>query len=366
VKKFWSFSVGDDQATLNKIDEDTVELLQLLGPRVSPPDRKTVCDAISSGKAFSAFNDDERAVICSRIVKFDGLIPSLYTFFQDFKYLETCALCIKRLIPPPRNSIKQSMQAIFVASPETEEKSLIQTSEICFYEGRADSSERLDMAYRQIWLYAMRHYPLMPRDPARSLKSNRNRQKPDKHTIHDMAKLAHKLGFRSVQITELIKRSADYQLALDCLLQARPPDLFDYDPLTLHVFASEIVGCFSTAVPVESDGNAQLVDITATLRDRCGIPYTSTQKQDSRFLFIDFLHGNEVPGSQTVTTIYVRWYVYFAFFGRPSHKDSTHQAELRNDFGFQLPQSPISFPEETVHDAASPCDSFVSAIDTLA
>lgn len=264
-------------------------------------------------------------MICSRIVQFEGLIPSLYTFFQDFKYLETCARCIKRLIPPPRTSIKRSMQAIFVASPEIEEKSLIQTSEIGFYERSADSSERLDVAYRQIWLYAMRHYPLMPRDPERSVKSNRTRQKPDKHTIHDMAKLAHKLGFRSVQIKELMKRSTDYQLALEYLFQAQPPDLFEYDPLTLEVLAGEIMDCFSTAVPIESNSNnAQLSEVTATLHDQYGIPYISTQKQDSRFLFIDFLHGNKVLGSKTITTIYVRWYVYFAFFRRSLYTRIAH------------------------------------------
>ena len=72
------------------MDSDTVEALQLLAPGKSRTNAKTACGPVLSGHAFAEFSDDERQAICSRMKDVDGLIPSLYTFFEDFKYLESC------------------------------------------------------------------------------------------------------------------------------------------------------------------------------------------------------------------------------------------------------------------------------------
>lgn len=60
-------------------------------------DGTMACGMVLSGRAFGGFSDKERQVIWSRMQRFDGLIPSLYTFFEDLKYLEACAYCVKRL-----------------------------------------------------------------------------------------------------------------------------------------------------------------------------------------------------------------------------------------------------------------------------
>lgn len=80
---------------MKKIDLDTVDALQLLAPGKSRTDAKTACGLILSGQAFAEFRDEERRIIWNRMKDFDGLIPSLYTFFEDFKYLESCAHCVK-------------------------------------------------------------------------------------------------------------------------------------------------------------------------------------------------------------------------------------------------------------------------------
>ncbi|RJE16775.1 hypothetical protein PHISCL_10888, partial [Aspergillus sclerotialis] len=102
------------------------------------------------------------------------------------------------------------MKHMFVV-PEEEEDCLIQTSESTIRHHRTDNTERLDLGYRQIWLYAMRHYPLMPPDPKSDddLLAKPNRTKADERAIYDMAELASRLGFYSPEIERLLKESPD-------------------------------------------------------------------------------------------------------------------------------------------------------------
>ena len=79
---------------MKKIDLDTVDTLQLLAPGKSRNDAKKACGLILSGQAFAEFSDEDRRTIWNRMKNFDGLIPSLYTFFEDFKYLVKSGKCL--------------------------------------------------------------------------------------------------------------------------------------------------------------------------------------------------------------------------------------------------------------------------------
>jgi hypothetical protein len=102
---------------------------------------------------------------------------------------------------------------------------IIQTSESTFRWLRATEAECLEAGYQQLWLYAMRHYPLMPPDPKNTddLMAKPTRANPDPRVIYDMAHLAHRLGFRSPEIDRLLTSSPDHQIARSALLQARKP-----------------------------------------------------------------------------------------------------------------------------------------------
>ncbi|KAJ5593226.1 hypothetical protein N7537_010130 [Penicillium hordei] len=96
------------------------------------------------------------------------LIPSLYTFFEDFKYLEAYTYYIKRLYGLIDISIWRTISLIFILPLE---------------EGTAILGV----------LYAIRYYTLIPPD----LKSDdkllvkSTRSKPDKRAIYEIAKLAY-------------------------------------------------------------------------------------------------------------------------------------------------------------------------------
>lgn len=57
-------------------------------------------DSVLGGYASREFSDEERRNIWTQIKDFNRLIPSLYTFFEDFKYLESCAHYVKQLFGP--------------------------------------------------------------------------------------------------------------------------------------------------------------------------------------------------------------------------------------------------------------------------
>jgi hypothetical protein len=298
-----------------------VDALQLLAPGKSRIDSKIACGLVLGGQAFAEFSDEERRVIWNRLANFDGLVPSLYTFFEDFKYLESCAHCVKRLFGSSTESVWKTMSSIFVpySGSEVEER-LIQTSETAFRREAATDAERLDMGYLQIWLYAMRHYPLMPPDPKSDdeLLAKSSRAIADKRAIYEMAELARRLGFQSPEIEAIIGGSPDRDIARAALLQARKPDRFRYDERQFDTLVSQIVDCFAAAVPDQPEiVHELLADSTVKPRARCGMPRMRTHKQDTPLLFVDRLHA-EVEVADTITTFFVRRCVYFAFFGKPA------------------------------------------------
>ncbi|KAJ6018563.1 hypothetical protein N7522_002027 [Penicillium canescens] len=355
---FWSSLVASDHASLKRIDQNTVELLQLLAPGKSRTDGQTACGMILSGQAFAEFSDEERRIIWSRMQNFDSMIPSLYTFFEDFKYLEACAHCVKRLCGPIDMSIWRTMSSIF--NPPSEEgtapsgaaDSLIQTSESTFRRQPATDMERLETGYLQIWLYAMRHYTLMPPDPKSDdeLLAKSTRAKPDERAIYEMAELAQQLGFQSTEIDTLIKSSPDHQIARSALLQARKPKRYRYDSQDFDLLVNQIVSCFAKAVSVRPEQpQGLLADSAMKLKTRSGEPQTRTHKQGGPLLFLDRLH-TDVEVADNVTSFFVRRCVYFAFFGKSARIATSHvnqSEDIGPDQGMgEMPPSPMFVEED--------------------
>jgi hypothetical protein len=79
-----------------KVDQRTVEALELRAPAVLLSDRTYVYDRLRKGDIFGVFTEQDRYVILSNLQSHDGLIPSLHSFLGDFKYMELCAQCMKK------------------------------------------------------------------------------------------------------------------------------------------------------------------------------------------------------------------------------------------------------------------------------
>ncbi|EDN08229.1 predicted protein [Histoplasma mississippiense (nom. inval.)] len=182
---------------------------------------------------------------------------------------------------------------------------MIQTSETG-HRRSGSPTQRAELGYRQLWLYTMRHYLKMPREPeSDDLVAKPGHEKADETALHEMAVLAQKLGFDSPQITDLIELSPDHQIMRAVLLKAQDPERFRYKSGVFETLIGRIAECFSLAVPVERQLSCDFTPGSeAKPYARCGLPHARAQQQDHRFLFIDQLHTDEIPAAGKVSTLF--------------------------------------------------------------
>ncbi|KAJ5152435.1 hypothetical protein N7492_009715 [Penicillium capsulatum] len=345
--QYWSSLVRHDRAKMLRIDTHTVQTLQLLAPGVSSKDRTTVKGFVHSGEVFSNFTESERSSIWKRLKKTKGIIPSLYTFFKDLWYLESCANCIKQLITPSRSfpTIRSAVRAAFSPFNPAHTEFLIQTSETGFRSYSPSQGDPAELGYRQLWLYAMCHYPKLSQRPQKKdLTAKTTREVVEPMVLYDMAILAKRLGFQSPQIEQLIRQSPDRKIARDALLKARRPDRYQYNEEEVETLINKVTECFLRASPLDHQLPVQSVGGRKTKKEsRCGHPKTQAQLQDCQFLFLDQIHGDSIKEERKATSILVRRSVYFNFFSklpRPSVNGDTISISPNLD----LPMSPLFVP----------------------
>ncbi|KAH1633892.1 hypothetical protein KXX16_006187, partial [Aspergillus fumigatus] len=359
----WSYYVRGDRAKMLKIDPYTVETLQGLAPSVSVKDAKAVKGLVLSGEVFSKFTSSERKAIWKRLKRRKNIIPSLHTFFQDMWYLEACANCMKRLVNPCQRypSVKSAFLGVYKMGPNDGD-CLIQTSETDFRHQRGSQSIRAELGYRQLWLYAMRHYPQIPREQGSDdLVAKPGHEKADEMILHDMAVLAQRLGFDSPHTQNLIQRSPDRQMARDILLKARKPDRYQYPEDIFESLVTRVCECFTEAVPLDHPTSLEpAMAREVKLNERYGLPHRNAQRQDSRLLFLDELHADNVPLDRKVTTLFVRRCFYFAFFGQlPEALPLSPARTSSPSSDGSLPHSPLFVPDDRL---LVPVSSVVSPI----
>ncbi|KAH7108866.1 hypothetical protein B0J11DRAFT_602052 [Dendryphion nanum] len=94
MKEFWSKLLPGGKASLRKVDRATVKGVELKAPGNSKQDSRVLHGQLLSGQIFSSFSPEERENIWNRLRHTDRLIPSLFTFFEDVKYLNACVASV--------------------------------------------------------------------------------------------------------------------------------------------------------------------------------------------------------------------------------------------------------------------------------
>ncbi|KAK5065433.1 hypothetical protein LTR84_001271 [Exophiala bonariae] len=324
VREVWHRLLRGDKAALQKVDQDTVKALELRAPRYSRRESLLLYGQMLSGQIFGAFSREEREEIWLDLRSIDGLIPSLFTFFEDLKYLSAPANCLKQLVHVSRrDTLRTAFQRKFAYSEVAEEQSIIEVAESTFSVKAGTMGNRFDLCYRQLWLFAMRHYKAIPIDASKKgkdLLAKAGPEKADEAILSDFVVLAQRLGFESKEIQELSRQSSDWQIARNALLKARKPDRYRYNEAHLEDYVGRIVELFMTATPLPV-GPLSPVLVSGdpdAAGNRCGFPDEDAQEQDSRFLFLPYLHDEGSEVGQEITSFFVRRSVYQAFFGKIS------------------------------------------------
>lgn len=134
----------------------------------------------------------------------EGLIPSLHTLFRDVGYLEHCVNCVKRLTAlSPQQSLSRSMKGRFTGANQRHGRVKVQVTEGKFVYRQGTPEDQVDFGYRQLYAFAMRHWPDMPKEPEIEDPQMKAPTKADEATLGHFADLAAELGFHSDQITDL-------------------------------------------------------------------------------------------------------------------------------------------------------------------
>ena len=208
--------------------------------------------------------------------------------------MQICVDCIQRLTNlSPRRTLHTAIEQCFTGLNQRDGQVVVQTTESTFISQPGNLTVQIDLGYRQLWAYAMRHFLKMPKQPKREDLLAKPIIQPDKTVLHDFADLALRLGFESPEITNLKKYSR------------------------------------STPVSVTAEKLKPLLVIDGQgekVKRRCGLPHTQVFEEDCDFLFIHYLHDENHHQAEGITSFFVRRSVYFAFFGRSTWSDISNSS----------------------------------------
>jgi hypothetical protein len=158
--------------------------------------------------------------------------------------------------------------------------------------GQGTRGDQVDLGYRQIIAFAMRHFADMPKEPVKEDRVMQPAPMADRAVLRRFADLADQLGFSSIRIKHLRRYPAAVALQT-------PP---------------------SEHPPLVTSGSGVKV------AQRCGIPLRLKFKEDREFWFINHLHDERQQQGKGVTRFFVRKHVYLAFFGRPTWRPTVQGA----------------------------------------
>ena len=168
--------------------------LELRAPGASTTDAQFLRN---QGRAiFSAFTDHERDQILDTLLMVDGLILTFSSFFRDLNYLELLVDCLKRLVTVlKRGSVCETIQSKYTGVNQQEGQVKIQvteqvTEDTFIYRPGTDA-DRVDLGWRQLVAFAMRHYPYMPRDLIRGDAVRKATTRADQAVLRQFADLAY-------------------------------------------------------------------------------------------------------------------------------------------------------------------------------
>ena len=328
IKSTWDYILGEEEELRSCLDAGTVRILEGRCPRISAEDESFLQRRRSD--LFSIIPVLQVQSILERVQKIEHIIPSIHTFLEDTKILEPCAKIMKKLLPTVcRTSISQEFGGLHNGQTmwplQVSETSWCQKEE-----GSSDTAHR--NAYRQLWLYTIRHYPEMIGQPLRRDPPRVKSPLPGVELVwwYRFTELAEACGYTEVDQTYHRGEEADYKMAQNFLQQVRPPQLYGastdggssvqqmVDLLgkdhSLHPYDTQVVG---PGPVIDTYGIKCGPDITS----RCGVPFERAFRKDQKALFLGYIDQRSQQGQDCMGSFMVKQDTFHKFFGfsEPPH-----------------------------------------------
>ena len=314
VKKIWNhITAGDDNLCLN-LDMTTVQLLE--GRCPSDQTDRAFIKSHRQDLFPAVLNVNQRRAVSSRIMSIKTIIPSIHTFLEDTKYLEICAKILKALIPKP---LKGTLHQNFQKLHNGQKTISIQLTEVADDKRTEISAESVHWkVYRQLWLYAMRHFPEMTGHPPRIENAKSKMKMPglEYSWWYGIAELAKRCGYQGVQVPYSSEADADEQMTRDFLRRVRPSSLYTFKNSNLDQTIGQIMAILEEDYLARSTNgnNQELVPCDADINHRCGVPFWSSFYADRSNLFLSQVYSTHSSG-HVATTFSVKSTMFKNFFG---------------------------------------------------
>ncbi|KAL9083484.1 MAG: hypothetical protein Q9165_008511 [Trypethelium subeluteriae] len=315
----WKFIMGPIAPQL--LDSQTVAFGQLLIPSISTKDRELIRKG-PSGIFDQVDSSETRLQLFRRLEQAgwnnQGRILSLYTFTEDTKYIEPCAQIMRSIIPKLKRD--DSILRLFRKNWDGKEHSTLplQCSEDCTVDMKSDGLA-WDVGYHQLWLFAMRYFPLMTRTNPRKDKGG---EAPESDTCvvfwPMFAELATDLGFDTPEIQKLKNNDPTESILLNTLRSLRPlsQDVFFEASLKDEIRKlKEAVKSWprtTTATIPPCSLKQDSKDIS--LMQRCGRPYHEAYIKDRPLLFLQNVYLNKRVEDRYATSFAFKRDIFRCFF----------------------------------------------------
>lgn len=310
----WSFLLKHDENLGARLDPSTVEHLQGLAPQFSLADRRKISSLMRDGRLFPALHDRElRRVVHERLLQFSGRIPSFYTFTEDTIYLEAPVKALRLLLPDaPQSSIRESAFKAYTLL-HYERDALIQVSEDTFQPGNVAYGYDAEVAYCQLWLYALRHFPcLVGIAPRRRSREPAKTYLVREEARTNFARLAYALGYDSKGITTPSQEGLTRLVGRTS--EERYPSGSPGERVSRAGFQMADREPASHPIPEPSVSED---DDSLETQFRWGKPFLKDFEESGKHLFYQFVYDNtEQDPGQFVTSFAITRDIFLAFFGR--------------------------------------------------
>jgi hypothetical protein len=312
--------MGNEEPFL--LDSKTIHLLETLVPAYSTVDSERIKILMNEGKIFGAITSPaRRQKLLDNILGIDGRILSFYTFFQDTIYFGACSRILQGLLQPKfEGSVRQAFFRSYQRD-QNRQRIRIQSRHGRVNDRPGTEEVHLQLAYRQMFLAAMRDFPLLgslaplwdakkPKPPVQGSASER---------WYQLASLAFVLGFRTARITQLMEGGSENEImAREFLSRVRPPEVYEINEqsrndlvryIALHIddFATPRINSTEPEYTTNREG--------LTKEQRCNRPNETAYRHDKNYLYIENIYIVHITPRAFVTSLAIQRDIFICFLG---------------------------------------------------
>jgi hypothetical protein len=340
------------------MDSTTIEAIELRAPQVSTEDAKFISDGMESLELFRLVRDPSTREEIKRNIMtlpYHYLILTLSSFCEDTKYLEPIAKSMKLLVNlEPDETIDQAFRRIYTRPNCDQGLLLRQDGEHNIIQVMGDEGIRFRYSLLQVVLKCMRGFPELiniacrkDADEAKPLV-----MEPNAIVRHQLASLAHELGFDSDKIQALLSKGPEARETYVFLTRLEPDEDVDEARLKsdvqehLRLWHAQKSRRLNNVSANDTRPRLTIDTIDQELSHRCGRPFDGAHKSDKKFLFPRWTYDtNEAPSrGRYITSFFVKLSFFVAFFEEEAPLGRSSSTNLRPSKELHVEQIPIHRP----------------------